>query len=114
MGRKEVVQLLIEKGADVNARDGFHRTALHAATERDDWDVVQLLRDSGAIELDGTSQSEDGSDESPVLSEEGSDWSEYQSEDDLDEIGHQSEKDSAEIENQSEEDPDALQQGGSV
>lgn len=76
-----MVQLLIEKGADVNARGGRYCTAIRAATERYERQVVQHLLDNGALELYDTSQSQDGSDErwSPV--EEGSDGSEYQSED---------------------------------
>ena len=45
----EVVQLLLERGADVNAQGGKHyENALQAASYRGHFDIVQLLLQSGA------------------------------------------------------------------
>jgi len=43
-----VVRLLLEKGANIEARDNTGRTALHWAAERGREEVVQLLLDKGA------------------------------------------------------------------
>ena len=47
-GNKEVCQLLIEKGADVNASDLFGSTALMIAASNGHKEVCQLLIDNGA------------------------------------------------------------------
>ena len=44
----EVVKFLVEKGADVNARNGFRDTPLHYAAQSGNADVVKLLLDNGA------------------------------------------------------------------
>ncbi|KAL1765904.1 ankyrin repeat and SOCS box protein 8 [Sigmodon hispidus] len=45
----DCVELLLEKGAEVNALDGYNRTALHYATEKDEACVEVLLEyESGA------------------------------------------------------------------
>ena len=43
MGNLGQVQGLIEAGADINAQDGFHRTALHWAVNRGFTQVANLL-----------------------------------------------------------------------
>jgi ankyrin repeat protein len=43
-----VVQLLLEKGADVNAQGGPFGNALHAASVQGHRAVVQLLLENGA------------------------------------------------------------------
>lgn len=53
-GRKEAVQLLIAKGADVNAQDERGRTPLHYAGNVE---VAQLLIDNGAEKEDETQDS---------------------------------------------------------
>jgi ankyrin repeat protein len=47
-GHTEIVQLLLEKGADVNAKNKYGRTALIYATERGYTEIVQLLLEKGA------------------------------------------------------------------
>jgi len=47
-GDKEVVQLLLAKGAEVNARKKDGKTALILAVEDDHKDIVDLLRAHGA------------------------------------------------------------------
>jgi ankyrin repeat protein len=47
-GDKEVVQLLLEKGADAAAKDDNGRTVLHLAAEGGNKEVVQLLLEKGA------------------------------------------------------------------
>lgn len=47
-GKGAVVQLLLDKGADVCAKDANGLTALHAAIDNDRVDLVQLLLDKGA------------------------------------------------------------------
>jgi hypothetical protein len=47
-GHSDVVVLLIEHGADVNARNMDGNTALDAARESDHDDIVRLLIDAGA------------------------------------------------------------------
>jgi ankyrin repeat protein len=48
MGHTEIVQLLLEKGADVNAKDDDGRTALMLAAEKGHTEIVQLLLERGA------------------------------------------------------------------
>ena len=48
-GRLDVIQLLIDRGADPNQRAGpYQATPLVAAVESGDTDVIELLLDSGA------------------------------------------------------------------
>ena len=47
-GYKKVVQLLLERGADVNAQGGFYGNALYAASSWGQEKVVQLLLEKGA------------------------------------------------------------------
>ena len=47
-GYTEVVRLLLEAGADVNAFDGQYRNALHAASSAGRVTTVRLLLDQGA------------------------------------------------------------------
>ena len=47
-GHEAVVQLLLNKGADVNAQGGVYGNALQAASRRGHTAVAQLLRDKGA------------------------------------------------------------------
>jgi hypothetical protein len=48
LGREELVQLLLEKGADTKAQDGNGCTALHKAPRYGHEAVAQLLLNSGA------------------------------------------------------------------
>ncbi|KAF2132355.1 hypothetical protein P153DRAFT_285514, partial [Dothidotthia symphoricarpi CBS 119687] len=53
-GHKQIVQLLLERGADVNLvldRTSQYRTALEAATAGREEDIVQLLLDKGATPI---------------------------------------------------------------
>ena len=47
-GHKEIVELLIEKGAEVDLIDQKGRTALTYASLRESQEIVQLLLDNGA------------------------------------------------------------------
>ena len=47
-GDMKLARLLIDKGADINAEDGWRRTPLHWATENCHTDLVKLLIDKGA------------------------------------------------------------------
>ncbi|XP_041038404.1 ankyrin repeat and SOCS box protein 8 isoform X2 [Carcharodon carcharias] len=47
MSDPDCVELLLEKGAEVNARDGYHRAALHYAAEKDPA-CVEVLLEFGA------------------------------------------------------------------
>jgi ankyrin repeat protein len=52
-GHEDVVRLLLRNGADVNAKDGISRTALHEVAfvwwrPRDDTNIADLLLDNGA------------------------------------------------------------------
>ena len=46
--RKKIVRILIEAGADVNAKDNEGRTALKRAASTGRTDLAQLLKDAGA------------------------------------------------------------------
>jgi ankyrin repeat protein len=47
-GHLEIVQLLLEKGADVNAQGGEYGNALYAAADGGHLEIVQLLLEKGA------------------------------------------------------------------
>jgi ankyrin repeat protein len=47
-GQGEIMELLFEKGADVNSLGGFERTPLHCAAIREREDIVLLLLEKGA------------------------------------------------------------------
>jgi ankyrin repeat protein len=47
-GFVELVGLLLERGADVNAVDDENRTPLQVAIESDQHEIANLLRDEGA------------------------------------------------------------------
>ena len=49
-GHEKVVQILIDAGADVNARGGYYGNSLQAALEGGHEKVVQMLIDAGAVE----------------------------------------------------------------
>src|SRR6266702_2937545 len=51
----ETVQLFIQLGADVNARDGSHSTPLHLATSQKDAQTVRLLMQHG-VDVDAQDQ----------------------------------------------------------
>ena len=57
-GRTEVARWLIERGADINAKDGYGWTPLHCATCRKHIEIVEHLLDRGADT--GIRGSEDG------------------------------------------------------
>ena len=48
MGDRELTELLIAKGADVNARNIYDRSPLDYAINRKSDDVVEVLRQHGA------------------------------------------------------------------
>ena len=64
-GRTEVVQLLIEKGADVNLKNGDGATPLHSAAFLGRVDVAKLLLENGA---DIKTHNNDGATPADVLS----------------------------------------------
>jgi ankyrin repeat protein len=47
-GEMEIVRLLLDKGADINAQGGEYGTALHAAVLQGEMEIVRLLLDKGA------------------------------------------------------------------
>ncbi|OCL02329.1 ankyrin, partial [Glonium stellatum] len=47
-GYNEIVQLLLSKGADINAQGRYHGTALQAASKHGHNEIVQLLLSKGA------------------------------------------------------------------
>jgi ankyrin repeat protein len=48
MGPLDVVQILLERGADIHQQDKYGRTALHEASENSQLDIVKLLLDCRA------------------------------------------------------------------
>jgi len=48
LGRRDIVRLLIDAGADIQKRGQFGYTALHAAAQNGHLDVVQALVKYGA------------------------------------------------------------------
>jgi ankyrin repeat protein len=46
-GQKDVVELLLAKGANVNAKDLFGKTPLDAAAENYNYEIIDLLRRHG-------------------------------------------------------------------
>ena len=48
-GHVQLVKLLLDKGADVNAQGGFNSNALHAASSGGHEQIVKLLLDKGAV-----------------------------------------------------------------
>jgi len=64
-GHKEVVELLISKGADVNAKDMYGKTPLHRACEGEKG-IAELLIDKG---VDVNAEDNDG--ETPLDHAEG-------------------------------------------
>jgi ankyrin repeat protein len=49
-GHKQVVKLLLNKGANVNAQGGSYRDALHAASFSGYEQIVKLLLNKGAFD----------------------------------------------------------------
>lgn len=49
-GHADVAKLLLDRGADINAKDNKGQTALKQAKEKGHIDVVNLLRQHGATE----------------------------------------------------------------
>ncbi len=49
-GRKDIAELLIEKGADINVKDKWNLTPLSRANQLGHWEVVNLLLEHG-VEL---------------------------------------------------------------
>ncbi|KAK5635619.1 hypothetical protein RRF57_011331 [Xylaria bambusicola] len=47
-GHEEIVQLLVEKGADIESKDSIGRTPLLWAAEEGHQEIVQLLVEKGA------------------------------------------------------------------
>ena len=47
-GHKEVVELLITAGADVNAKEKYEKTPLHHASKAGYYEIVELLIAAGA------------------------------------------------------------------
>jgi ankyrin repeat protein len=47
-GVKAIIQVLLEKGANINAVDGYEKTPLYLASENGHIEVVQLLLENGA------------------------------------------------------------------
>jgi len=48
--RPDIVKLLLEKGADVNAKNHYGTTALKAASDIGHTDIVKMLKEAGAKE----------------------------------------------------------------
>jgi ankyrin repeat protein len=49
-GYKEIAELLIDRGAEVNAKDEDGNTALYFATLEEHEDIIELLKENGAVE----------------------------------------------------------------
>ena len=47
-GNMLVLKTALEKGADINAKDGSGMTALMYAIKRGDWEIVNFLKEKGA------------------------------------------------------------------
>src|SRR2546423_15593265 len=67
-GLEEIVRMLLQKGADVNAQGKSCRSALHAASRYGHEEVVRLLLDNGA---DVYARDKDGESASRIASENG-------------------------------------------
>lgn len=49
-GHREVVELLVENGADISVKDRFGFTPLAAAKKNNHTDIVEYLKGKGAVE----------------------------------------------------------------
>ena len=49
-GRTDIVQLLLAKGADVNAKNNYGETALFWAKKMGHKEIVRILKEAGAKE----------------------------------------------------------------
>jgi len=49
-GHTSTVQVLLAKGADVNAKSKFGSTALRLAKEKEHKEIVRILKEAGAKE----------------------------------------------------------------
>jgi ankyrin repeat protein len=49
-GHREVVELLVDKGADISAKDRFGFTPLSIAKKNKHKDIVNYLKEKGATE----------------------------------------------------------------
>lgn len=65
----EIVEALLEAGADVDATDSDNNTALHKACENDDKDIVKILLDNNA---DPNLENDDGETPLSLARENGS------------------------------------------
>ena len=67
-GKTEIVQLLIEKGIDINKTNIFRKNALHLAIQEGETEVVKLLIEKG-IDINQTDR--DGRNALDLASERG-------------------------------------------
>ena len=58
LGRTEMVEMLLEKGADIEARDERYNTPLHLAALQGRMEMVQLLLEKGADHTAGDGRGE--------------------------------------------------------